>query len=294
MVPWGYVSSSACDPIEKKPFFHFIPGSSALSFGMLGCNLRCPFCQNWSISQALRDEAAAVRPRPISAAAIMDTARRRGCRVVSSTYNEPLISTEWAVDIFRRARAAGMKTCYVSNGFASAEVLDYLEPWLDAMNIDLKCFTESGYRWLGGRLAPVLDAIRQLWAAGTWVEVITLVVPGFNDTDAELGDIAAFLASVSPDIPWHVSAYHKDYRMSDGPLRTPLALLRRAVSLGREAGLRYVYTGNAPGLDGSEDTSCHRCGALLISRYGFRVGQCMITPEGACPACGAHAAGVWS
>ena len=290
-VPWGYVSTLACDPIEKKPLYHFLPGGDVVSFGMLGCNLRCGFCQNWTISQAGRDETAVAFPQRIEAAAIVQQARRLAAPAIASTYNEPLISTEWALEIFRLARDAGIRTCYVSNGFASPEVLDLLIPWLDAINVDLKCFTDAGYRQLGGHLQPVLDTIRRLVEQGVWVEATTLVVPGFNDSAEELAECARFLASVSPDLPWHVSAFHADYQWLQGPARTPLAAIERAVACGREAGLRYVYAGNLSG-DEHGNTCCPGCGTTVVSRRGFRVRRNDLV-EGACPVCGVRLAGIW-
>ena len=291
-VPHGYVSSVACDPIEKKPFFHFMAGRDALSFGMLGCNFHCPFCQNWSTSQTLRDPQAIASTQKIGAERLVQLARRYGAPVVSSTYNEPLITSEWAVDIFRLAKEQGMLTCYVSNGFASRQVLDYLAPWLDAMNVDLKCFTDKGYAWLGGRLQPVLETIQALRSMGKWVEVITLLVPGFNDSDAEITRIADFLISVSPDIPWHVTAYHADYRMQSAPSRTSTARLAAAIEIGKRRGLRYVYAGNVHGLPEYENTKCHDCGRLLVVRRGFVTSRNDIV-DSRCPDCGTRIPGVW-
>ncbi len=292
-VPYGYASSVACDPIEKKPFFHFLPGQDALSIGMLGCNFHCAFCQNWNISQTLRDPDACTMTRRCSAEELIATASRLGAPVVTSTYNEPLVTSEWAAKVFKLAKAQGMMTAYVSNGFASEEALAYLDPWLDAMNVDLKCFTDKGYRWLGGRLQPVLDTISALWCSGKWVEVITLVVPGFNDSDTELRQIAEFLASVSADIPWHVSAYHADYRMRDAVPRTPVARLESAIRIGKECGLRYVYAGNVRRAVASEDTICPSCGTLLIERAGFSVRRHLLQ-DGVCPSCGTAIAGRWT
>lgn len=258
---------------------------------MLGCNLRCRFCQNWSISQVGRDPQAVGMPRECSAERIVAEARRLDAAAIASTYNEPLVSIEWMVEIFHLARPLGIRTCCVSNGFASPQALDMLMPVLDAMNIDLKCFTEAGYKELGGRLAPVLDTIRRLWSAGKWIEIITLLVPGFNDDDQELDELTQFIASVSADIPWHVSAYHPDYLMVDGPPRTSLAALERANAIGRANGLRHVYGGNMRGACG--DTRCHRCDALLVSRRGFDVVRNELAPEGVCPACGERLAGIW-
>jgi pyruvate formate lyase activating enzyme len=293
MVPWGYVAGAQSDPIEKKPFFHVEPGSSAFSFGMLGCDLKCACCQNWVSSQALRDPASGTGITETSPGKLVQAALRSGARAVVSTYNEPLITTEWAVAVFKEARAAGLLTGYVSNGHATPKVLEYLEPWIDVFKVDLKGFDERQYRNHGGRLAPVLDTIRWLHASGIWVEVVTLLVPGLNDSDAELGGLAAFIAGVSPDIPWHVTAFHPDYRMADRTGTTP-DMLTHAAGIGKRAGLRFVYAGNAAGRVGDlENTTCPGCGETLVARRAYWIGACRITADGCCPACGRKIPGRW-
>lgn len=292
-VPAGYVSSLQVDPIEKKPFYHAFPGREALSFGMLGCDLHCSYCQNWVTSQTLRDDQAVSLPRFCTASQIADLAVEHAAPVVVSTYNEPLITSEWAVEVFKAARAHGLTCGYVSNGHATPEVLAYLRPWLDLFKVDLKCFSDRHYRELGGVLANVLSTIEGLVAQGFWVEIVTLIVPTFNDSDTELGDIARFIAGVSPDIPWHVTAFHPDYRLQ-GPPRTPPATLLRAYEIGRSAGLKFVYPGNLPGGVGDlEDTHCPGCGATLIRRVGFSVRENRMTSPGRCPDCGVGIPGVW-
>lgn len=295
-VPWGYVGALQLDPIEKKPFFHAYPGARTLSFGMLGCDLQCPYCQNWQISQTLRDPVATrlADYTPITPEEFVQLALRSGARVLTSTYNEPLITSEWAVALFREGRRYGLVGSYVSNGNATPEVLDYLRPYVDLYKVDLKSMREDRYRVLGGPLRTVLDTIRRAWEQGFWVEVVTLVVPGFNDDPAELQEAAAFLASVSPFLPWHVTAFHPDYRMTETPTTPPHTLLR-AARIGQEAGLRYVYVGNLPGQVGRyENTYCHGCGALLVERRGFQVLQDRLTPTGGiCPDCGVRIPGVW-
>jgi pyruvate formate lyase activating enzyme len=291
-VPHGYVAALACDPIEKKPFFHVLPGTDALSFGMLGCDLHCAYCQNWETSQAGRDADAVAPPHPVTAEQLV--ARALACRAatIASTYNEPLITAEWAVEVFRRAKSAGLRTAFISNGNGTPEVLDYLRPWVDLYKVDLKSFRDRSYRALGGRLDRILDTIPRLVRLGFWVEVVTLVVPGFNDSDAELADMARFLAGISPDIPWHVTAFHRDYKMTT-PQDTPPATLFRAWEKGRDAGLHYVYAGNRPGrVGGRESTRCPRCDRLLVERSGFNVLRNEIL-EGACPGCATPIAGVW-
>jgi pyruvate formate lyase activating enzyme len=258
---------------------------------MLGCDLHCGYCQNWVSSQALRDPRAALEFREIGAASIVEMARRAGAASVVSTYNEPLITAEWAVEVFREAREAGLVTGFVSNGNATPEVLDYLRPWLDLFKVDLKSFNDRRYRDLGGRLQPVLDSIDRIHKMGFWLEVVTLVVPGFNDSKAELAAIAGFLAGISRDIPWHVTAFHPDYKMNQPPM-TPSSKLFEAVRLGRDAGLRYVYAGNLAG-QGGESTHCPECGLLLIERYGFQVVRNRLD-GGACPACRMAIPGFWS
>ena len=294
-VPWGYVGGVQCDPVEKKPFFHAYPGALAYSFGMLGCDLHCSYCQNWVTSQALRDPQAAVAPpRDASPAALVRDALEQGARILVSTYNEPLITAEWAVDIFKEARAHGLVTGFVSNGNGTPRVLEYLRPHIDLYKVDLKSFDDKHYRELGGRLQPILDTIRWLHSHDVWVEIVTLLVPGFNDGAAELRSLAEFLAGVSIDIPWHVTAFHQDYKMTDPPNTTP-AMLARAARIGRDAGLRYVYAGNAPGRVGElEHTSCHGCGERLISRYGYLIQQYRVTKDGACPRCATAIPGRWS
>jgi len=295
-VPWGYVASIAADPIEKKPFFHVLPGSLALSFGMLGCDFRCPFCQNWEVSQTIRDPGAEpwARPRPASPGGIVAAALESGAAMVTSTYNEPLITSEWAAAVFAEARREGLLTSYVSNGNGTPEVLDFLRPLVDACKVDLKGMTEEGYRKVGGRLSVVLDTLAGLVARGVWVEVVTLLVPGHNDDEAELRDAARFLRSLSPDLPWHVTAFHPDYRM-ETTAPTPVGALVRAAEIGRGEGLRHVYTGNLPGKVGDgETTFCASCRRPLVERRGFRVVSRSIGEDGACPGCGARTPGLWS
>lgn len=293
-VPWGYVGALEIDPIEKKPFYHAYPGARTLSFGMLGCDFRCPFCQNWQLSQVLRD-AVATRLAdftPISPEEFAALAVRSGTRVVASTYNEPLITSEWAVALFQESRKQGLVAAYVSNGNATPEVLDYLRPWVDLYKIDLKAMRERSYRTLGGRLQTVLDAIRLAWERRFWVEVVTLVVPGFNDSDEELRDAARYVASVSPDIPWHVTAFSPGYQMTSQD-STPPETLIRAAELGRAEGLKFVYAGNLPGRVGPfEHTYCPKCAALLVARDGLWLRDYRVV-AGRCPDCGETIPGVW-
>ena len=290
--PRGYVAALQCDPVEKKPFFHARPGALALSFGMLGCDYHCGYCQNWITSQALRDPVAGVAPRFCSAEQLVQLAMDQGAEIVASTYNEPLITSEWAVEVFKVAKASGLTTAYISNGNATPEVLEYLRPWVDLYKVDLKGFNDTQYRKLGGVLETVKDTIRRLVAMDFWLEVVTLVVPAFNDSDNELAEIAAFLASVSADIPWHVTAFHPDYRMTDRDLTTAETLLRAAAA-GHAAGLRYVYAGNLPGHVGDyESTRCPTCGTAVIERSGYRIRAVHLDGD-RCTACGTTIPGRW-
>ncbi len=295
--PWGYVAGAAVDPIEKKPFNHFLPGSSALTFGMLGCNFHCDFCQNWVSSQALRDPAARVSLQSltrVSPEQLVEYADRNGAEVVASSYNEPIITSEWAVDIFKLAKQRGMKTVMISNGYATAEALEYLRPWLDGYKIDLKSMQPAHYREMGGVLDHVLESIKKAKELGFWVEVVTLVIPGFNDSTQELWDTSRFITSVSPDIPWHVTAFHPDYKKDDVPA-TSSAKLKEAAEIGQEAGLHYVYAGNLPGRVGSlENTYCPKCGYELVGRRGYQITSYHITADGKCSACSQPVAGVWT
>jgi pyruvate formate lyase activating enzyme len=294
LVPWGYVGGVQCDPIEKKPFFHAYPGALAYSFGMLGCDLHCSYCQNWVTSQALRDPEAVSHPLQATPEALVQDALRQGAKVIVSTYNEPLITSEWAVAVFKKAKSAGLITGFVSNGNGTPQVLDYLRPWVDLYKVDLKSFDDRHYRELGGRIGPILDTIRRLHSMGFWLEIVTLLIPGFNDSDDELRRLTDFLAEISPDIPWHVTAFHKDYKM-DGPPNTRPEDLLRAAKIGRDAGLRYVYAGNLPGqVEDYENTRCHHCGAILIERFGYYIREYRITAQGSCPSCNEQVPGRWA
>jgi pyruvate formate lyase activating enzyme len=223
----------------------------------------------------------------------VNLALRQGATSLVSTYNEPLITAEWAVAVFRAARQAGLATGFVSNGNATPEVLEYIRPWTDLYKVDLKSFDARQYRELGGRIAPILDSLARIHEMGFWLEVVTLIIPGFNDSDEGLRAMAQFLAGISRDIPWHVTAFHKDYKMQ-GPDNTPASTLIRAAGIGRAEGLRYVYAGNLPGETASlEDTVCPSCGGTLISRRGFRILSNRLAPGGQCPDCGAAIPGVW-
>ncbi len=292
-VPWGYVGGVQCDPIEKKPFFHAYPGAVAYSLGMLGCDLHCGYCQNWVTSQALRDPSAIAPPLRTTPSDLVADALRQNARVMVSTYNEPLITSEWAVAIFKEARAAGLATAFVSNGNGTPQVLEYLRPWIDLYKVDLKSFDDRRYRELGGRLAPILDTIRRLHAMDVWLEIVTLLIRGFNDSRDELDRLTSFIASVSPDIPWHATAFHADYKMTDPP-DTTAEMLLAAADIGRSNGLHHVYAGNLPGRVGDlEDTRCATCGDTLVARCGYAIRSYRVTPDGCCPSCATAIPGRW-
>jgi pyruvate formate lyase activating enzyme len=292
-VPFGYVGALQCDPVEKKPFFHVFPSTDALTFGMLGCDFHCSYCQNWFTSQALRDVAANAPIQPTTPRQLVAMALREKAKLVVSSYNEPLITAEWAVAVFQEAVAAGLTCAFVSNGNATPEALDYLRPWIKSYKVDLKSFDDRHYRTLGGTLETVLETIRMVHARGIWLEVVTLVIPGFNDDEKELREAARFLASVSPDIPWHVTGFHKDYKMTE-PHDTESWELIRAAEIGAEEGLRFVYAGNRPGQVGQwENTRCPGCQDTLIERFGYLIRGYYLSPNGGCPSCGMQIPGIW-
>jgi len=292
-VPYGYAAGVQSDPVEKKPYFHALPGSNALTFGMLGCDFHCGYCQNWVTSQTLRDDNAGILPTHFTPEELVQAAQRTGAKLVVSSYNEPLITAEWSMQIFRRAKAAGLLTGFVSNGNATPQALDYIKPYTDCYKVDLKSMRQKNYKELGGQLKHVLWTIEELHKRGFWLEVLTLVIPGFNDSNEELWDAARFIAGISSDIPWHVTAFHKDYKMT-GPDNTTSATLIRAAEIGAEAGLHFVYAGNRPGEAGDwENTYCPNCQTLLIERYGYVVLAYNLTDEGGCPKCEHAVPGLW-
>ena len=291
-VPFHYVSGIQNDPIEKKPFFHAIPGSRALSFGMLGCDFHCSYCQNWLTSQSLRDNASTQRSNRISPKDICDRAIEGDAKVVVSTYNEPLITSEWAVEVFKEAKQRNLWTAYVSNGHGTPEVLEYIRPWVDLMKIDLKSYSKKEYRKLGGNLDAVLKTIQTIHEMGIWLELVTLIIPDYNDSEKELTNIANFIAGISKDIPWHVTAFHPDYRMIDRE-RTSAEILLRAYHLGKKARLSFVYAGNLPGkVNNTESTYCPKCNEVVIERIGFQVVVNRLK-KGACPSCQNSIPGRW-
>lgn len=260
---YGEVIANHVDPIEKKPLYHFFPGSSAYSIATIGCNFRCPFCQNWQISQASKRQGEGLNGYELKPEEVVREARRHRCRSISYTYTEPTIFFEYAYDTARLAKEQGLCNNFVTNGYMTREALDTIKPYLDAANVDLKFFRDETYKKVcQGHLEPVLDSIRYMKELDMWVEVTTLVVPGLNDSDKELKDIAGFIADVGMEIPWHISRFHPDYKYTDYE-PTSIDVLKKAKEIGKGAGLRYVYLGNV-----SEDTNtyCYNCGNLLIAR----------------------------
>lgn len=285
---YGCPISAAVDPIEKKPLFHFLPGTLTYSVATVGCNLRCLFCQNSDISQMPRD-AGRIWGRSLSPEAVVQAALDAGCHSISYTYTEPTIYYEYARDIARLAAVAGLKNVFVTNGYMTTHMLRDIAGDLHAANVDLKAFSDTFYRSMtGARLKPVLDSIRRLWDMGVWTEVTTLLIPGHNDSSDELTQLAAFLASVSKDIPWHVSRFYPTYRLLDVE-PTPVASVERALEIGRREGLNYVYGGNIPG-HSSENTLCPKCGKIIIERRGFALRH-GTGRNGRCPDCGTKIAG---
>lgn len=285
------VISRAIDPIEKKPLFNFMPGTSSYSIATVGCNFRCLHCQNYEISQMPRDRDGKIIGEKISPVEIVADAERRGCASISYTYTEPTIFFELAYDTSRLAHERGIKNVFVSNGYMTREMLDMYDGFLDGINVDLKAFSEEHYKKIcGAKLGGVLDSSKRIKEMGIWLEVTTLVIPGYNDSDESFNNIANFIKNeLGADTPWHVTAFYPTYKLLDAP-RTPAETLRRARNIGMKTGLRYVYEGNIPG-EGGENTYCYGCGELLIERYGYRILKNVIK-DSACPKCGVNIDGV--
>jgi pyruvate formate lyase activating enzyme len=284
------VVTAHIDPVEKKPFFHFLPGSSAFSIATVGCNFHCRFCQNWEISQLPRLDEGNVPGQILSPKEIVNMALEASCQSIAYTYTEPTIFFELAYDTARLATEAGLMNIFVTNGYMTAESLRMIHPCLHAVNIDLKGFDDKRHRRIcGAMLQPVLDSIRLTKDLGIWLEVTTLVIPRHNDSDEELRQIALFLKDVDPDIPWHLSAFYPAYKMMEVESTDRESLLR-AWQIGKDAGLRHVYCGNLPAIH--EDTVCYRCGKTLIRRLGFNVESNRLI-HGCCPSCHTAVQGVW-
>jgi len=286
---YGRAAAAHVDPIEKKPLFHVYPGSLAYSIATAGCNFHCLHCQNWEISQGPHD-GFAIPSQPLAPAEAVRQARRSGSRSVAYTYTEPTVFIEYVHDTAELAAEAGLANVLVTNGYQTAEAIDLLAPFVAAANVDLKSFDDRFYRRVcGARLAPVVDAIVAMRGHGIWVELTTLVIPDLNDDPAMLGALARWIvAEVGPETPWHVSRFFPAYRLGDHR-PTPTATIEMAVRIGREAGLRHVYSGNME--DGDQDTKCAGCGTTLIRRRGFHAMRAGLA-GGRCTACGRPLAGV--
>ncbi len=281
--------SENIDPIEKKPFFHFHPGSTAFSVATVGCNFRCMNCQNYEISQLPRDFNQ-IMGKDVSPETIVDNALQYQCKSIAYTYTEPTIFFEYAYETAVIATAKSIKNVFVTNGYTTREALATIKPYLHAANVDLKSFSEETYKKIcGAKLEQVLDCIRSYKEMGIWIEITTLIIPEINDSDAELRKIAGFIKDVGPEIPWHVSRFYPQYRLVEKP-PTPIDTLRRAREIGLEAGLRYVYEGNVPGEEGG-NTYCYHCKKLLIKRYGYQIMENNII-HGKCPGCNTPIDGV--
>ncbi|MGB9763357.1 MAG: AmmeMemoRadiSam system radical SAM enzyme [Minisyncoccia bacterium] len=291
------VAALNLDPIEKKPLFHFLPGEVALSFGTYGCNFGCEFCQNWDISQTPKIESSKFRDlnsygEELNPEQIINYCKENKIPIIAYTYNEPTIWVEYAFKIMKLARKNNIKNVWVSNGYMSKETLKLIAPYLDAINVDLKSFSEDFYQnIIHAHLEPVKENIKKIWKMGIWEEVTTLIIPGFNDSLKELQEIAEFLFQISPDLPWHISAFYPNYKMLNIPI-TPKEILLKAYQIGKKVGLRYVYTGNIPDSD-YESTYCPKCGYKLIKRWGIEMIENKLK-DGKCPNCGEEIAGIWN
>ncbi len=287
---FGDIIAAHVDPIEKKPLYHFLPGSTSFSVATIGCNFRCPFCQNWQISQASKGKDVFGQGHKYSPQDVVSNAKKHRCQSISYTYTEPTIYFEYAFETAKLAKKEGIANVFVTNGYMRPEALEAIEPYLDACNVDLKAFHEGFYKDMcGAHLQPVLDSIRLMKDLNIWVEITTLVIPGRNDSEQEFTQIARFIRDVDPNIPWHISRFHPDYKYTDADA-TPVESLRQARSIGLKEGLRFIYIGNV--LGESEGTLCPNCREMLIPRQGFYISENKIR-EGKCPYCGTFIAGVF-
>lgn len=287
---YGKAVAQQVDPIEKKPLFHFFPGSQSFSIATVGCNFRCLHCQNFSISQMIRDEGR-IMGQDLPPEQVVELAQNYHCQSISYTYTEPTIFFEYVLDTARLAHEQGLKNVLVTNGYITPEVLQANYRAIDAANIDLKSFNEERHQKLcGAKLGPVLESIRLYHELGIWIEVTTLIIPHLNDSEEELKGIARFLVDLDPGIPWHVTQFYPTYKLTTEP-RTPLNTLQKAREIGIRTGLRYVYTGNIQG-DTGENTYCYQCHTLLIERRGFLIEACHLTAKSCCPSCGSKIGGI--
>jgi pyruvate formate lyase activating enzyme len=289
---YGNLVARHIDPIEKKPLFHFLPGTLSYSIATVGCNFRCRFCQNADIAQMPADHNGTIMGSNSTPREVVDAAEKGGCRSISYTYTEPTVFFEFAFETARLAHEGGLRNVFVTNGYMTAEALEMISPYLDAANVDLKAFTDRYYKELcSARLKHVQATLKRMKSLGVFVEVTTLIIPGLNDDPDELKDLAGFIAEeLGPETPWHISRFHPTYKLTDRPA-TPVKTLTTAREIGLKAGLKYVYTGNVPG-DAGENTLCYGCGEIVIERWGFRVGKLGIE-NSRCIHCGVEIDGVW-
>jgi pyruvate formate lyase activating enzyme len=287
---YGRTIARHVDPVEKKPLYHFMPGSLSFSIATPGCNFHCPWCQNWEIALMPAEQRTSLG-ESAAPQQLVDEARRSECRSIAYTYTEPTVFYEYARDTAALAHEAGLANIYVTNGFMTSEMLDHFHPYLDAANVDLKAFRDETYRRaIGGALQPVLDSMKKMVEMGTWLEVTTLIVPGVNDDLDELKDAAEFIAQeLGPDVPWHLSRYFPHYKTTELP-PTSLDILHRAFEIGKNAGLRYVYLGNVAG---ESNTQCYQCGQVLVQRSGYFIASNQLQETSRCPHCSAPIAGHW-
>ncbi len=289
---YGKLIARHIDPIEKKPLFHFLPGTRSYSIAAVGCNFRCRFCQNADIAQMPADHQGMIMGDRCTPSEVVTAAARGGCRSISYTYTEPTVFFEFAYETAKLASEQGIRNVFVTNGYMTAEALEMINPYLDAANVDLKAFSGQYYKDLcSARLEPVQASLKMMKSLGIFVEVTTLIVPGLNDDPLELKELAEFLArELGPDTPWHISRFHPTYKLTDRP-PTPVQTLTTAREIGLNAGLKYVYTGNVPG-SAAENTFCPGCGEIVIERRGFQVGKLRVQ-NGKCTQCGTGIEGVW-
>ncbi len=289
---YGKLVARHIDPIEKKPLFHFLPGSLSFSIATVGCNFRCRFCQNADIAQMPSDRKGAVLGTNCTPSEVVEAAQRGGCRSIAYTYTEPTVFFEFAFETAKLAHDKGIRNVFVTNGYMTAEALEMIDPYLDAANVDLKAFTDKYYKELcGAGLKHVQATLKLMKSLGVFLEVTTLIVPGLNDDLSELNDLAAFIVQdLGPETPWHISRFHPTYKLIDRP-STPVQTLTMARKIGLKAGLKYVYTGNVPG-NAAENTFCYSCGETVIERWGFQVENLQLK-NGKCTKCGAGIDGVW-
>ncbi len=287
---YGRVVATNLDPIEKKPFFHMLPGSNSFSIAALGCNFHCGFCQNWEISQAGEARRLGVESHEMAPEQVVSRAQECGAGSISCTYTEPTIFFEYAYDIAKVAEQKGIYVNFVTNGYMTPQAIEVVRPYLDACNVDLKSFSDEFYQSVcGARLEPLLESIRTMKKLGLWIEITTLLIPGMNDSSDELSKMAEFIVSLGPQTPWHISRFHPDFKYVDKP-PTPLMDLRKAADIGRKAGLYYVYIGNVAGE--GEDTYCHECKKPIIKRMGFSILDYKVKGY-KCGYCGARVHGIF-